>query len=281
MGQFRVSRGVLLIGLALALAACGGGQKQAPSRGRLMAPEKLNAAAFSASGLPSHFGDTDPHEWETSTVVPANYPVHGIDAARYQGMIDWSTARNAGISFAWVKATEGGDHIDPGFEANAPGARAAGVPIGAYHFYYFCRTPEEQAKWFMRNVPKRSGDLPPVLDVEWNRQSSCRRFPDAATVRAEMAQFINMLSAHYGTLPVVYTTPDFYAENDLGRMSGVEFWLRTVAAHPAERYPGERWSFWQYTGTGVVPGVGGNVDINAFGGGVDSWQSWLSARAQP
>lgn len=88
MGQFRVSRGLLLAVLAVTLAACGGGgsKSSGPSRGRLMAPDKLNAAAFSASGLPSRFGDTDPHEWDTSAVVPANYPVHGIDAARYQGV---------------------------------------------------------------------------------------------------------------------------------------------------------------------------------------------------
>lgn len=263
---------------AVALTACGGGRDSAPSRGRLMAPEKLNAAAFSASGLPSRFGDTSPHEWDG--LVPALYSVHGIDAARYQGMIDWSTARNAGVSFAWLKATEGGDHIDPGFSANAPQARAAGVPVGAYHFYYFCRTPEEQAKWFMQNVPHVPGDLPPVLDIEWNHQSSCKRQPDPQTVRSEMARFVNILNKHYGTLPVIYTTPDFYADNDLGQMRGAEFWLRTVAAHPSERYPGEDWSFWQYTGTGVVPGVGGNVDINAFGGSPESWSRWLSARRQ-
>lgn len=263
---------------AVALTACGGGRDSGPSRGRLMAPDKLNAAAFSASGLPSRFGDTAPHEWDG--LVPALYSVHGIDAARYQGVIDWSTARNAGVSFAWLKATEGGDHIDPGFVTNAPGARSAGVPVGAYHFYYFCRTPEEQAKWFMQNVPHVPGDLPPVLDIEWNHQSSCKRKPDPLTVRSEMARFVNLLGDHYGTLPVIYTTPDFYADNDLGQMHGAEFWLRTVAAHPSERYPGEDWSFWQYTGTGVVPGVGGNVDINAFGGSPESWSRWLSVRRQ-
>lgn len=273
----RIATAVILAGALAALAACGG--KPAPRQGSLMAPEKLNAAAYSASGLPSNFGDVDPHPWQGA--APAHYTVHGIDAARYQGAINWRQARASGVSFAWLKATEGGDHIDPGFAANASPARAAGVPVGAYHFYYFCRPAAEQAAWFIRNVKKHSGDLPPVLDIEWNHTSpSCKLRPPAATVRSEMRVFLDALERHYGTRPVVYTTPDFYADNDLGRMSGVEFWLRAVTAHPTERYPGERWSFWQYSGSGVVPGVGGTVDLNAFAGSRASWQSWLSARAQ-
>jgi len=267
--------GFLIGSLVAILSGCGG---SAPSRGKLMAPSQLNAAAFSASGVPATFGDTDPHEWEG--LMPAHYAIHGIDAARYQGLINWTTARNSGINFAWIKATEGGDHSDPGFETNAPGARAAGVPVGAYHFYYFCRTPEEQARWFIRNVKKQPGDLPPVLDIEWNHQSSCKRRPDGATVRAEMARYVSAIASHYGTRPVVYTTPDFYEQNELSRMAGVEFWLRAVTAHPSERYPGESWSFWQYSGTGVVPGVGGNVDLNAFAGTPETWRYWLAARVQ-
>ena len=54
-------------------------------------------------------------------------------------------------------------------------AKAAGVPRGAYHFYYFCRTAEDQARWFIRHVPRDRSSLPPVLDMEWNPQSpSCK-----------------------------------------------------------------------------------------------------------
>lgn len=264
--------------VAAALTGCG--HKPAPVKGRLMAPAPLVATEFRAPGLPGRFGDTNPHSW-AGEMIPARYPVHGLDAARYQGAIDWPQARAAGISFAWLKATEGGDHIDPGFSRNARPARAAGVRVGAYHFYYFCRSAADQAKWFIANVPRHAGDLPPVLDIEWNHTSpSCQLRPSGARVRAEMRTFLDMLERHYGTRPVVYTDPAFYADNDLGQMSGVEFWLRSVSAHPSERYPGERWSFWQYTGTGVAPGVGGTVDLNAFAGSREGWQAWLAARAQ-
>ncbi|ETD83325.1 GH25 family lysozyme [Rhodobacter capsulatus] len=277
----RISTLIFTTALCALVLGCGhhGRGHHGAVKGRLESPSGLDAAAYRAPGLPRGFGDTDPHEWQG--ITPAHYAVHGLDASRYQGAIDWRAARQAGVSFAWLKATEGGDRVDPGFALNASAARAAGVPVGGYHFFYFCRPASEQAAWFIRNVPKVAGDLPPVLDIEWNPDSpSCKARPDAATVRAEMRSFLSLLERHYGTQPVVYTTPDFYKDNDLGSLSGVDFWLRAVTAHPSERYPGERWTFWQYTGTGVVPGVGGIVDINAFAGSRAAWGAWLAARAQ-
>lgn len=264
--------------IAAALTSCGGGSNR-HVKGELMRPNTLQAANYQANGLPAQFGDTKPHPWEGRT--PATYAVHGIDAARYQGVIDFDAARRAGVSFAWLKGTEGGDRVDPGFAQNLAGARRAGVPVGAYHFYYFCRSAEEQARWFIRNVPRKAGDLPPVLDIEWNHTSpSCKKRPDAATVRQEMHVFIDALTAHYGTRPVIYTTVDFWRENALGKLGNYDFWLRSVAAHPQITYPGARWVFWQYTGSGVVPGVGGEVDINAFNGSPEGWTNWLKVRQQ-
>lgn len=269
---FRFALVVLMLG---ALVSCGKG----PSRGKMVTNKPLRAADYRAAGIPASFGDVDPVDWGFQ--APSRYPVHGIDAARYQGEINFAAAKAAGIRFAWLKATEGGDHIDPGYEVNAPRARAAGVPVGAYHFYYFCRTPREQADWFIRNVPRRAGDLPPVLDMEWNHQSrTCRHRPGPSEVRDIIRTYSSVIKAHYGTAPVVYVTPDFYEDNALGQLGGVEFWLRSVAEHPSKRYPNERWSFWQYTGSGVVPGVNGKVDINAFAGSPESWASWLAARVQ-
>ncbi|WP_353474840.1 GH25 family lysozyme [Salipiger sp. H15] len=273
-----VRAGALIAALAATLSGCG---SPAP---RTSAASGTDTQALyirenRAAGIPHRFGDSKPHDW--TGFGPAHYPVHGIDAARYQGQIDWHTARNAGIRFGYLKATEGGDVLDPAFAGNFAGARAAGVPVGAYHFYYFCRPAREQAAWFIANVPRRSGDLPPILDMEWNHLSpTCRIRPPADEVRASIREFTAIVTRHYGTAPVIYTTPDFYARNDLGSLGGHEFWLRSVTAHPSERYPDERWSFWQYTGTGLVPGVRGHVDLNAFAGSEESWRDWLAVRSQ-
>jgi len=264
------------------LAACGSSSPQVRTTGAsapVSGVSELYIRENRAEGIPNRFGDTDPHAW--GRISPANYPVHGLDAARYQGQINWFSARKAGIRFAWLKATEGGDLLDPAFKENAAAARGAGVPVGAYHFYYFCRTAREQAEWFIANVPRVRGDLPPILDMEWNHLSpTCKLRPDPASVRASIEDFTRIVQRHYGTAPLIYTTPDFYARNELGQLRGQEFWLRSVTAHPQDRYPNERWSFWQYSGTGLVPGVRGTVDLNAFAGSESDWVRWLSSRRQ-
>jgi lysozyme len=225
------------------------------------------------------FGDHKPHDW--TEIKPWDYPVHGIDVSKWNGDIDWHAVRGSGVAFAFIKATEGGDHLDDRFAENWAAARSAGVPRGAYHFYYFCRPAHEQARWFIDNVPRERGAMPPVLDVEWVPTSrTCRLRPPPETVRAEMAIFLSEVGRHYGRRPVIYTSVDFYHDNELWRVPGHHFWLRSVAGHPSVVYPGQDWAFWQYTGTGMIPGIGGRTDINAFAGSRAQWQRWLSASLQ-
>lgn len=219
------------------------------------------------------FGDHDPVDWDGR--APWAYPVHGIDVSRWQPDIDWPAARTAGVSFVFIKATEGVEELDPMFRAHWSGAGQAGVPRGAYHFFYFCASAAEQARWFIANVPRTAAGMPHVLDMEWNPHSpTCRLRPDAATVRAEARTFLDILERHYGRRPIVYTTVDFARDTGIERLPGTQFWLRSVAGHPRETYPGADWTFWQYTGTGSVEGVRGPVDINVFRGSAAAWKAW-------
>ena len=257
-------RPLLIPALCLALAACGGGG----------ADLRENAV------LPPAFGDADPHLWAAGA-SPRELPVHGTDASRFQGRVDWAAARAAGVSFAFLKATEGGDRLDEAFGRNWAGTREAGIPRGAYHFIYFCRPAAEQAAWFIRNVPAERGALPPVLDAEWNPFSpTCTRRPPPAEVRAEMRVFLEAVARHYGQTPIVYTTPDFYETNELARLGGYQFWIRSVAGHPSARYGDQTWTFWQYSGTGIVPGIEGHADLNAFASGTAEWRAWLGRNAR-
>ncbi|TMV82615.1 glycoside hydrolase [Thioclava sp. BHET1] len=249
--------------LALTLAACAG------PHGHPVPP---------ARGIPSPLGDRAPHDWR-GAARPDRLPIHGIDISRYQGAIDWRQVAASGVKFALVKATEGGDYADPSFEDNMREARWAGIAVGAYHFYYFCTSPEDQAKWFIQNVPRHEGDLPPILDIEWNHNSrTCRRRPDAETVRRDITIFSNLIQRHYGQRPVIYTAPDLWRDADLAQMQGQDFWLRSVAGHPALVYPDAHWTFWQYTGTGAVRGINADVDLNAFGGTALDWALWRAQR---
>ena len=210
---------------------------------------------------------------------PKNYQVHGVDVSRWQGEIDWQTLRSQGANFVYIKATDGGDHLDPMFKKNWREAHRAGLKRGAYHFFYWCRVASEQADWFIRNVPRVEGALPPVIDVEYNGQSSCRNRISPEKRREKMQVFMDRLEAHYGQRPVIYTAPDFYADNLRGHFKDYPFWLRAVAQHPSKVYPGRNFVFWQYSGSGLSQGVTGKIDLNVFNGSEAQWRRWAGGEA--
>ena len=239
-------------------------------------PKKLVAPAPGRHPVVKHrFGDAKPVNFGRAS--PHTLAVHGVDVSRWQGEIDWEDLRMHGANFAFIKATDGGDHLDPMFHKNWRAAAAAGVKRGAYHFFYWCRSAHEQADWFIRNVPKEPGALPPVLDVEWNGYSSCKKRPSRQVVLEKMRLFLSKLEKHYGQRPIIYTAPDFYSDNLEGEFLDYPFWLRSVAAHPSQVYPGRNWLFWQYSGSGLSKGVDGKIDLNVFYGGVEDWQRWVAA----
>ncbi|WP_244491988.1 glycoside hydrolase family 25 protein [Aureimonas sp. AU12] len=211
---------------------------------------------------------------------PDHYPVHGIDVSKYQGEIDWSAAKRGGVAFAYIKSTEGGDRVDSAFARNWKDAKAAAMPRGAYHFFYWCRPGAEQARWFIANVPKDPAALPPVLDVEWTPDSpTCTRRPPRDEMVREMTAFMDALERHYGVRPIIYAPIDIHRDRLVGTFPNHQFWLRGVKDHPDTNYTERDFRFWQWTATGTVPGVTGEVDRNAFSGTRDDWQRWLAAHS--
>ncbi|MDO1584516.1 glycoside hydrolase family 25 protein [Rhizobium oryzicola] len=226
------------------------------------------------------FHDNKPQDFGPKK--PEMHRIHGVDVSKWNGDIDWKTVSKSGISFVFIKATEGKDVIDPTFVKNWKEAADAGIPHAPYHFFYFCSSADEQADWFISNVPKASMQMPPVLDVEWNHASkTCSLKPDPETVRAKMKRFMDRLEAYYGKRPIIYTSVDFHRDNLVGYFPDYHFWVRSVAAHPEKIYEARRWAFWQYTSTGVVPGIKGETDINVFAGTEKNWRNWVAAVSKP
>ncbi|WP_421913307.1 GH25 family lysozyme [Mesorhizobium sp.] len=246
----------------------------------LVSPPKLlsRAAPSMLAGPVTRYAFRDAKPINFGRSSPRHLAVHGVDVSRWQGDVNWQKLRAQGANFAYIKATDGGDHLDPMFMKNWRGAEAAGLKRGAYHFFYWCRTAGEQADWFIRNVPRMEGALPPVIDVEWNGESTCKHRPSREKVLEKMQVFMDKLERHYGQRPIIYTAPDFYRDNLQGAFLDYPFWLRAVAQHPSKVYPGRKWLFWQYSGSGLSHGVTGRIDLNVFHGDERQWRDWAGGR---
>lgn len=254
-----------------------------PERLRLV----LRAACLAAAGLAlascsanvDRLGDARPHPGVSQA---HNLPVHGVDVSRYQKHIDWASVAGAGKRFAYIKATEGGDHVDANFLENWVGAQRAGLARGAYHFMFWCRPASEQAAWFKENVPADASALPPVLDLEWNPDSrKCPRRVSKDKALGMIHVMLEEMERHTGKRPIIYTDINFHRDILEGEFRDYPHWIRSTAAEPGERYRDRTWTMWQYTTTGRVPGIGGDVDRNAFYGSEADWARFVQTGCDP
>lgn len=203
--------------------------------------------------------------WEPD---PARYPVRGIDVSHHQGSIDWQAVAGDGVTFAYLKASEGGDHRDREFEDNWREARAAGLKVGAYHFFTFCRPGADQARNFLAAVPVVPGALPPAVDLEFG--GNCGAIPSDADLRRELEAFLALVEARYGRQAVLYVTPDFHrAHGDA--LPRRPLWKRKIVMPP---FDGRPWTIWQFHNRGEVAGVTGPVDLNVFAGDAAALESF-------
>jgi len=244
-----LTRFALLAGFGLALAGCGG-------------------------------GGGGPLEADVDLPRPHEYPIQGIDVSKYQGDVNWNAVADSGVKFAWIKATEGGDHVDVKFQANWDQAKAVGIARGAYHFMYWCRSPLEEVRWFEQNVPVEADALPPVLDVESDSESkTCHRHLEQQQTIADMKVMLDEMERYFGKRPIIYTSVDFYeAILSDGAFSDYSMWVRSTKHHPSVRYGSRAWKFWQYQADGSAPGIIGHVDRNVYYGSPQQWEAFLESK---
>lgn len=127
---------------------------------------------------------------------------YGLDVSHHQGVVDWQAVASDNIDFVYLKATEGGDHVDTRFAANASSAEAAGLRVGAYHFFTFCRPGAEQAANFLRTAPPAPKWLHPAVDVEFG--GNCAARPPEDELLRELQAFIDSVRAAWNRPVVVY-----------------------------------------------------------------------------
>ena len=206
-----------------------------------------------------------------NAVVPlASWGPAGIDVSHYQGSINWSSVKSAGISFAYIKATEGTTYKDPDFSADYLNAYNAKVIRGAYHFAQpGTSSGAAQATYFAANGGAWSADnltLPGMLDLE----GGCYGLSTSA-MQSWILSFYTTYESKTGRDVVIYTSPSWW-NTCTGGWTGmsarsplfVADW--TTAANPTIPSGFPYATLWQYTDSGSVSGVSGAVDRDRFNG---------------
>lgn len=188
------------------------------------------------------------------------FEVHGIDVSHYQSRVNWDTVALQKVDFAFVKATEGKNHVDSLFSHNWSDIKRVGLKRGAYHFFRPRTSVLKQAQNFIKNVKLEAGDLPPVLDVEVADGAS-----DELVIK-RVKTWVQIIEHHYKIRPIIYTNLKFYNRYIANNFQEYRIWIARY--NTVEPYLGKKqnWAFWQYGDRGQIKGINGFVDFNVFKG---------------
>lgn len=194
----------------------------------------------------------------------------GIDVSVYQGSINWTEVKAAGISFAYIRATEGSTYRDPDFSANYLNAYYAKVIRGAYTYAVpSASSGATQATYFAEHGGAWSADnltLPGMLDLEGGCYGMSKTSMDSWIL-----SFYNTYKSKTGRDVVIYTSPNWW-DTCTGGWSGmstrsplyVADWTSASSPTIPSGFPYA--TLWQYTDAGSVSGISGAVDRDRFNG---------------
>jgi lysozyme len=223
-----------------------------------------------------------------SHAAPKPERVEGIDVSGWQPALDWREAAEDGIGFAFIKASQGLGGARS-FVDHWNGSADAAIPRGPYHFASLIglrkTQPKEQAANFfgrVKSVGRGLGELPPVLDAEWQNYGrgeagerarladlgpNSRLFPASAVVDW-IGAFCEEVERLFGRPPIVYTQRSFwrYRMHETNAFDGLPLWLADSEGDGHEIPPGwpdplGTWqpSIWQFAGSkGVLQDLDGD-----------------------
>ncbi len=201
------------------------------------------------------------------TLRPKGFDVYGIDLSRYQSEVNFDTIVKQNIHFAFLKATEGRNYIDPLFLSNWDESGRVGLRRGAYHFFSPSIPARQQAAHFVRHVKLEHGDLPPVLDFESTANLSREQIVESLT------QWIDVVEKNYGLKPIIYTNYKLYNKYIAGTFDDYPIWIAKYGLKKPTLGGKQQWQFWQYDNKAILNGVKGAIDMNVFNGTLDQLDS--------
>lgn len=188
----------------------------------------------------------------------------GIDVSKWNGYIQWDKVYASGIDFAIIKAggSDAGLYTDPRFEQNYKNCKNIGFPVGAYYFVGpKCISAEDgvaDAKRFLEMLKNKKFEYPVYLDFEAPSPDTRRGNTEAA---AAFCAYMEKFSYYVG----IYASDisGLKERLDIKKLDKYDIWVASYGAEP--RYIKSfrsSYGMWQYTSSGSVNGITGNVDLD-------------------
>ncbi len=219
-------------------------------------------------GLPVSVLDVSDFTAENGYVSFNGDAMHGIDVSEHQLEIDWEEVAASGlVEFAMIRAayrgySEGGVFDDLYVRENIEGAIENDIPVGVYFFSQAVTVEEaiEEAEYLVDLISGYDITLPVAYDWERIGIAEARTDDVTETEMTDFAVAFCEVIKENGYTPAVYFFRHMaYYEYDLARLSDYEFWIGAPGEVPDFYYAHDTW---QYSYTGKIPGIEGDVDMN-------------------
>ncbi len=194
----------------------------------------------------------------------------GIDVSEYQGDINWKEVKKSGVEFAILRlgyrgyGKEGKIILDKKFEENYKNAKEEGIGLGVYFFSQAINIEEveQEVNFVLENLKEKQLDFPIVFDLEKIKND------DARTDNLSQDEINNMtlkfckIIANKGYTPCIYgNAKTFTTKMSLELFNNYDKWYADYQEKPLYPYD---FNLWQYTESGKVNGIEGNVDIDLY-----------------
>lgn len=194
----------------------------------------------------------------------------GIDVSKFQGDIDWKKVAEDGVQFAFVRVgyrgygAEGKLVEDEYYEDNIKEALSAGIKVGVYFYSQAINETEavEEANFVLERIAPYKIECPVVIDVEMVGTSSNKGRMDSLNAEERT----NVVKKFCETVQGAGYKPMVYHNMEVGAMKlnlePLEQYPKWFAAYNDSFYYPYAFDVWQYTASGSVSGIKGDVDVN-------------------
>lgn len=184
----------------------------------------------------------------------------GIDVSTWQNNIDWKKVKESGIEFAMIREGYGKSNpsqVDDCFHRNAQEIQKNGIPFGVYHYSYAQNVNDaiNEADFCLSNINTYRLEYPVAFDIEDSSMQNLGK----RTLTDICKAFCNQIE-QAGYYAMIYCNVN-WIENYLYKdelLQKYDLWL----AHWEVDKPKYECGIWQYTSSGSISGISGNVDMN-------------------